>query len=329
MNINKEYDEGRIPSNQAIFNSFMVMDHKINDKNKIVVSISGGSDSDLLIDMFCKFDTSKIDFVFFDTGLEYRATWEHIKYLEEKYGVKIKVIKAKKPIPLTCKRHGEPFLSKNVSENISRLQKHGFKWEDKPYDELVKEYPNCKCALKWWCNEYDKSDRFNIRYNKLLKEFMIANPPNFNISSKCCQYAKKDLIHNLVKKEKYDLNVCGVRKSEGGVRATAYKNCFSDNSAKGKADEYRPLFWYKDDDKKDYEDFYGIEHSKCYTEYGLKRTGCAGCPFGNNFEYELEVIEKYEPKLFKAVNNIFKNSYEYTRAYRKFVKENSKKRKDI
>ena len=325
MNINKEYDEGRIPSNQAIFNSFMVMDHKINDKNKIVVSISGGSDSDLLIDMFCKFDTSKIDFVFFDTGLEYRATWEHIKYLEKKYGVEIKVIKAKKPIPLTCKRHGEPFLSKNVSENISRLQKHGFKWEDKPYEELVKEYPNCKCALKWWCNEHDKSDRFNIRYNKLLKEFMIANPPNFNISSKCCQYAKKDPIHNLVKKEKYDLNVCGVRKSEGGVRATAYKNCFSDNSVKGKADEYRPLFWYKDDDKKDYENFYNIEHSKCYTEYGLKRTGCAGCPFGNNFEYELEVIEKYEPKLFKAVNNIFKNSYEYTRAYRKFVKENSKK----
>lgn len=72
-------------------------------------------------------------------------------------------------------------------------------------------------------------------------------------------------------------------------------------------------------------DAYDIEHSKCYTEYGLKRTGCAGCPFGRDFEYELEVIQKYEPKLYKAVNNIFGDSYEYTRKYREFVKKMNKK----
>ena len=59
--------------------------------------------------------------------------------------------------------------------------------------------------------------------------------------------------------------------------------------------------------------------------YGLKRTGCAGCPFGRDFEFELQVIEKYEPKLFKAVNNIFGQSYEYTRAYRSFCEEMDKK----
>ena len=322
MNVNKEYCKGNIPSNLEIFKSFMTMDHKIKDKNKIIVSISGGSDSDLLIDMFCKFDTTKIDFVFFDTGIEYRATWDHLKYLEEKYGVEIKVIKAKKPIALTCKNHGEPFISKQVSENISRLQKHGFKWEDKSYDELVKEYPKCKSALKWWCNEHKQSNRFNIRYNKLLKEYMVSNPPTFKISPKCCKYAKKDPIYELIKKENYDLNVYGVRKAEGGVRSTAYKNCFTDNSFKSKVDEYRPIFWFSDEDKKQFEKFYSIVHSKCYTVYGLKRTGCAGCPFGKNFEHELEVIEKYEPKLFKAVNNIFKNSYQYTRGYKEFVKEN-------
>ena len=63
-----------------------------------------------------------------------------------------------------------------------------------------------------------------------------------------------------------------------------------------------------------------ITHSKCYTEYGLKRTGCAGCPFGRDFEQELDVIANYEPKLYKAVNNIFGDSYEYTRKYREFVK---------
>lgn len=67
--------------------------------------------------------------------------------------------------------------------------------------------------------------------------------------------------------------------------------------------------------------YYNVTHSKCYIEYGLKRTGCAGCPFGRDFEYELEVIKKYEPKLYKAVNNIFGKSYEYTRKYKQFCKE--------
>ena len=69
-----------------------------------------------------------------------------------------------------------------------------------------------------------------------------------------------------------------------------------------------------------------IENSKCYTNYGLKRTGCAGCPFGRDFEKELEIIERYEPKLFKAVNNIFGDSYEYTRQYKEFRKQKTQKR---
>ena len=56
---------------------------------------------------------------------------------------------------------------------------------------------------------------------------------------------------------------------------------------------------------------------------------CAGCPFGRDFEFELEVIEKYEPKLYRAVNNIFGDSYAYTRKYREFCKlKNKGKRSD-
>ena len=60
----------------------------------------------------------------------------------------------------------------------------------------------------------------------------------------------------------------------------------------------------------------------------MKRTGCAGCPFGRDFEYELEVIQKYEPRLYKAVNNIFGESYEYTRRYREFCKQMKGKERD-
>lgn len=215
-------------NNPIIGKAILTTFHKLNYEGykKALCSISGGADSDVILDIVSKCDNNKIvDYVFFDTGLEYQATKEHIKFLEEKYNIEIEVIRPKVPIPLSCKRYGQPFLSKRISEMISRLQKHDFKWEDKPFEELVKEYPNCKSALMWWCNVYDDNSRFNIKYNKLLKEFLIANPPSFVISNKCCKYAKKDLAHDKLK-QGYDLNITGIRKAEGGVRAAAYKSCF-------------------------------------------------------------------------------------------------------
>ena len=291
---------------------------------KVLCTISGGADSDIMLDICSKVDKDhKIEYVWFDTGLEYQATKEHLKYLSEKYSIEIKTYKSKKPIPWTCINRGVPFLNKRTSNYIQRLQKHGFKFEDKPFEELYVEYPKCKAALSWWCNLY-QSDSFNIRNNKWLKEFLIANPPDFPISDLCCQYTKKDVLHKLIKEEEYDLNMAGLRKAEGGVRANAFKNCFDE---KTDCDDYRPIFWYTEAEKKEYEQHYGIEHSRCYSEYGLKRTGCAGCPFGRDFETELEAIQKYEPQLYKAVNNIFGKSYEYTRKFREFQKENNEKEK--
>ena len=309
------------PINQTIGDNLIRAWSKINSPKykKIVCSISGGSDSDIMLDIVWRCDKdNKVDYVWFDTGLEYQATKEHLKYLENKYNIDIIPYKAIKPIPLSCKKYGQPFLSKQASEYIGRLQKHNFKWEDKPFEELYEEYPKCKAALLWWCNKRENNS-FNICRNKWLKEFLIENPPTFPISNVCCKYAKKDVSHKLINEFQYDLNIIGVRKAEGGVRATSYKTCFDENG--DRYDNYRPLFWYKNSDKEHYKTAYCIEYSKCYTEYGLKRTGCAGCPFGRDFEEELKVIEKYEPKLFKAVNNIFADSYEYTRKYREFYKK--------
>lgn len=334
----------------AVLDSFVITNNKVSNPcyKNIMCSISGGADSDVMLDILTKLDTDKkVQYVFFDTGLEYQATKDHLKYLEEKYGIEIKVEKAVKPIPTCCRTYGQPFVSKIVSHRIAQLQRYNFKFEDKPFEELVKEYctevaeekallnPNiyveiegkyyrgCCTALRWWCNGFMRDDgvmgKYNIGYNKYLKEFMVANPPTFNISDQCCTYAKKKVAKNFKENNNIHLNVYGVRKAEGGARASAYKNCFTADV--NGVDEYRPLFWYKNEDKKAYEEAFGVTHSKCYSEYGLQRTGCAGCPFGRDFEQELEVIEKYEPKLYKAVNKIFGDSYEYTRKYKEFVKQ--------
>lgn len=323
MEINEFLD--RCSSNQTIHDNVVKAYNKINSPlyKKIVCSVSGGADSDVMLDILHKVDKDhKVEYVWFDTGIEYQATKDHLKYLEDKYGIEIKRYKAIKPIPVTCKEYGVPFLSKFVSKTIYALQRHNFKWEDKPYEILIKEYPNAKSYIEWWCNKYSpKTTQWNVARNKWLKEFLIENPPTFKISDKCCKYAKKEPARLCDKN--YDLKCVGVRNSEGGIRAAAYKNCFShyDN----KIDEYRPLFFFKNNDKIDYENIFNIIHSKCYTEYGLTRTGCAGCPFGNDFEQKLDVLQKYEPKLYKACNNIFGESYEYTRKYREFYKEMEQK----
>ena len=95
-----------------------------------VCSISGGSDSDIVLDLIHKVDEDgKVKYFWIDTGLEYSATKEHLDYLEQKYGITIERVKPDKPIPTCVKQYGVPFLSKYVSEQMMRLQAHGFQWE--------------------------------------------------------------------------------------------------------------------------------------------------------------------------------------------------------
>lgn len=57
----------------------------------ILCSISGGADSDVMLDIIHRVDVNnKVEYVWFNTGLEYQATKDHLKYLENKYNIKIR-----------------------------------------------------------------------------------------------------------------------------------------------------------------------------------------------------------------------------------------------
>lgn len=287
---------------------------------KIMVSISGGADSDIMIDLILKVcEKDSLVFVFFDTGIESEATYRHLEYLELHYIIEIKRIKAKCTVPSAVKEYGYPFISKDISSKINSLQNNNFDFKNdgwKSYEELAEKYPRITSVLKWWCNI---KEGFNIKQNKWLKEFMIETPPDFKISSRCCNKSKKDPSHVFEKENNIDLKCLGLRKSEGGIRGQNFKNCYVFDS-KLKTQNMRPIWWLNDQDKQKYEEICGIVHSDCYLIYGFTRTGCAGCPYNSNFEEDLKIYEKYEPKLFKAVNNIFDKSYEYTIKFREFKK---------
>lgn len=123
-----------------------------------------------------------------------------------------------------------------------------------------------------------------------------------------------------------DLMIIGVRKAEKGIRSASYKTCFT--AREDECDQYRPLFWYSDKDEVYYDELFNIQHSDCYTKYGMTRTGCVGCPFNRKLLDELSIIEEHEPKMLKAVSHVFKDSYEYTRMFREYVQKRKNEEKE-
>lgn len=288
--------------------------------DNIFVSLSGGKDSDVMLDIILKVcPKDKLHFAFFDTGIEYEATHRHLNYLEEKYDIQIERKRATVPVPLGVRKYGLPFISKDVSTKINCLQNNNFDFAldgNRPYEELIEKYPRCKSAIEWWCNRKPKK-RYNIDNQSYMKDFMIANPPTFKISSRCCDGAKKSPSHTYEKENSLDCKCLGLRKSEGGVRSTKYKSCYSFEPSVD-MQNMRPIWWFTDETEQLYIQTYDLTLSDCYTKWGMQRTGCAGCPFNSKFETDLLSVKENEPKLYNAVTTIFKESYEYTRAYRDY-----------
>ena len=281
-----------------------------------VVSVSGGADSDIVLDIIHKLDEErKSVYVWYNTGLEFEATKRHLDYLEQRYGIQIQRVPANKPIAQTVKEFGYPFLAKFVADRIESLQFRGFDFVDRTFEQDMQLFPNCWSNLKWWHN-IGSLDLLNISRYKLLREFLIKYPPKFRISGKCCSYTKKKPSRDFLKKHNADLSILGLRKCEGGIRA-ATKNCLTQN----RDDDYavfRPIFWFRNKDKAAYEEKFGITHSDCYIVYGLRRTGCVGCPFNYRLLTELDIVRKFEPGLVRAAEAVFGPVYEYLRKYREY-----------
>ena len=101
------------PDNDLIRNTMKKADLLLNCYRNPVCSISGGSDSDVMLDLLERVrGNRKIVYVWFDTGIEYAATKRHLDDLEAQYGIEIVRRKAKKPVPVGCRSTACRFLRK-------------------------------------------------------------------------------------------------------------------------------------------------------------------------------------------------------------------------
>lgn len=303
-----------------------------------ICSYSGGSDSDIMIDIIEQtrtiFDLPPIRYVFFNTGLEMKAIKDHVKETSEKYGIQIEECRPKVGIVQASRKYGIPFVSKIMSSGLEGWQKKCIplsiadeydQAEDK-YEkrkELKERYPKCESVINFLCccnsaGEPRPNIQIVINSSKYMRDFIAEYPPDFKISAKCCDYCKKNVAHSVQKD--YDMVITGERRDEGGIRSVPRKDntalCFTE-TASGQY-RLRPLYYVSDKDKAWYKERYRIRYSDAYEVYGLTRTGCCGCPISYKAVEDLEKIRKYEPNVVKAAWNIFGKSYEYRMKYNEY-----------
>lgn len=120
-------DYADLPSDEKFMAILGIIGTRLKQHPNAICSYSGGSDSDILIDIIERarhlFGLPEIKYCFFNTGLEMKATKDHVKETAEKYGVEITEHKPKKNIVLASREYGLPFVSKIMSAAMECVQK--------------------------------------------------------------------------------------------------------------------------------------------------------------------------------------------------------------
>ncbi len=90
------------------------------DKQKYIVSFSGGKDSMAMLLLLLNKNAPIDDVIFFDGGWEFPEMYDHIKLVEQKTGIKITVVKPPKPF--------EYYLNEIVLVSGKHAGKQGYGW---------------------------------------------------------------------------------------------------------------------------------------------------------------------------------------------------------
>lgn len=336
------YADYEAPQKFAAIQSIIMQ--RLREHPKAICSYSGGSDSDILLHMIEQArrilpTLPKVKYVFFNTGLEMKATKEHVKAMAEKYGVEIETVRPQVNIVQATRKCGQPFVSKIMSSGLEQWQKKQIPLsivdeynaaEDKAAirKELRERYPKCENVINFLCccnssGEPRPNIQLVINSSKYMLDFIKEYPPDFQISAQCCDYCKKRVAHSVQKN--YEMVITGERRDEGGMRSVPRSGdantamCFAE-TATGQY-RLRPLYYVSDADKEWYKRTWGIKYSDAYEVYGMHRTGCCGCPISYRAVDDLELIKPYEPYLVQAAWNIFGNSYRYRKKYIEYKKQ--------
>lgn len=274
------------------------MDDEFNLLDEAYVSFSGGKDSAVLSKLIdLALPGNNIPRVFFNTGLEYRQTVEHIVQ-EMKEDERVAVFNSEVNIQEIWKKFGYPIKSKQHSHILHIFQNSGKTKSVRKY--LGEEKANTKllCPKKL---KYQFSEDFEIKASDI-----------------CCTKLKKQVARRFESKYNYSISITGMRASEGGQRKNMAK-CAVFSEA-GKLKRFSPLLVVEENWIEWFLEEFKIRLSSLYEEpFYFKRTGCAGCPYTLNLYEQLSKLMEYDLRSFKMIWRLWQPIYEeYARiGYRK------------
>lgn len=285
-------------------NELLLFDRKIKIQSVIkqygeenfYVAYSGGKDSTVLsalIDM--ALPGNRIPRVYANTGIEYQLILDFVNKEREKDD-RIVIIKPSVPIKKMLEKEGYPFKSKSHSEFVHRYQNKGK-----------------TLSVKQYLGEREDKEPWQRSCPKCLK-YQFTDENALKISDKCCNRLKEEPVSRWSREHNKPYGIIGLMKAEGGRRRTAKCVVFSDK-ANTKLTKFQPLVPVTKEWEDWFIDEYGIDICDIYKEpYNFPRTGCKGCPFVVNLQYELDTLEEYFPNERKQCEIIWKPVYdEYRR----------------
>ena len=143
-----------------------IIARRLKEHPNAICSYSGGSDSDIMLHLIESvreiFGLPPVKYCFFNTGLEMKAIKQHVKDMEEKYGVEITEYRPKVNIVTASRKYGIPFVSKIMSAGLENVQRKEIplsiadeyaEADDKAAkrQELRERYPKCEQAINFLC----------------------------------------------------------------------------------------------------------------------------------------------------------------------------------
>lgn len=306
------------------------INEQYNLEDNAYISFSGGKDSTVLhylIDL--ALPNNKIPRVFINTGIEYYNIVKFVKQLAEK-DERFVILNSGVNIKEMLETYGYPFKSKQHSHNLAIYQNQKniidcndinfVRKQGKQKTKIIQE-PYCEpretkyidyhipLTLVRYLGIEETTTKFRCP-NILLYQF--SNNFNVKCSDMCCNKLKKQPIKKWEKENNKTIALTGMRKSEGGQRASI--NCIITDK-ENKLIKFHPLLVINDD----FENWFIINQNikLCdlyYPPFNFERTGCKGCPFNLNLQQQLKTMKKLLPNEYKQCELIWKPVYdEYRR----------------
>lgn len=253
-----------------------IMEWYMRNGGKVFVSLSGGKDSTVLLDL-ARRAYPDLPAIFVDTGLEYPELREFVKTKEN-----VEWLRPKYPFPEIIERFGYPVISKEVSDVIDGARKGQAYRIKRLNGELLD--PNGNKSM-YNCEHY---------------RYLLDAP--FKMSARCCYHMKKAPIFKYERRTGRRA-IIGTMAEESKLRMQSWlrHGC---NGFESKRPVSQPMaFWTEQDvlryllyTKIPYAPIYGeivpVEGKKnkdgspFLTTTGVSRSGCMFCMYGIHLEPE-------------------------------------------